>query len=370
MDAVAGRTALQPGLKVSHCSRIDDILAIDDKLLLSSSGRVTSWHEGSGLTSWLDKPADRLRAESLAIVSTGPVGLIAAHHKLKSGQFKVQVYAYVCTDTGVEFQEKRHVLWRWGATPTTLRWAGSILLVGTSAGSLVQDDKLDAVPTRHATVSSLGNSHRAWVSAIIHDLGITASASGDGTVKIWTICATSPPRCSHTLSRHHGEVRALALGCSGTLLASGGDDGRILLWSIASKTLMGELRSSEGARIGTLAMCGSVLVSAGNERSDEGSNSPRILRLWDMRTRKLVASAPTEHLGNIHATALVRAAHHGHPGHVDEYVLATGSTDGLLQVMTRSPPAWCLSLSVHGSLPFDVTSNRDPHPDPNPNLLT
>lgn len=61
---------------------------------------------------------------------------------------------------------------------------------------------------------------------------LLASASKDGTVRLWDVATPHRPRPLAVLAGHTGEVVALAFAPGGRRLASGGDDGTIRLWDV------------------------------------------------------------------------------------------------------------------------------------------
>src|SRR5262249_22091346 len=83
--------------------------------------------------------------------------------------------------------------------------------------------------------------HRSWVTsvAVSSDGKHIASASGDGTVKLWDAVTGQEIR---TLRGHAGEVTNVTFSPDGRLLASAGADGTVRLWRIDDGTLTGILR--------------------------------------------------------------------------------------------------------------------------------
>jgi WD40 repeat protein len=58
-----------------------------------------------------------------------------------------------------------------------------------------------------------------------------ATASGDGTVRVWEV-ASGQERAR--LTGHRGCVSAVAFSPDGKTLATGGSDGRALLWKLSA----------------------------------------------------------------------------------------------------------------------------------------
>lgn len=75
-----------------------------------------------------------------------------------------------------------------------------------------------------------------------------ASASADGTVRLWDVARRRPLA---VLGRHSGGTNQVAFSPDGRILASTGNDSRIMLWSVG--TAQAEHRLCEALRAPTLA---------------------------------------------------------------------------------------------------------------------
>lgn len=129
--------------------------------------------------------------------------------------------------------------------------------------------------------------HDAWIlgADFSPDGALLATASEDQTVKLWAMDrGTQPPRCVHTLRGHTGRVRAVAFQPVTApshqhhepIIASGGDDGVIILWSIAAGQPVQVLRGEVGTiRTLTYVPHSDLLVSSGNDYR---------ITVWNVRT--------------------------------------------------------------------------------------
>jgi WD40 repeat protein len=77
--------------------------------------------------------------------------------------------------------------------------------------------------------------HEDWVGAVAFspDRNLLASAGEDGTIRLWEWqpgALTRQPQHSHVLTGHLGAVTALAFSPDGKTLASGGVDNTVRLW--------------------------------------------------------------------------------------------------------------------------------------------
>lgn len=107
--------------------------------------------------------------------------------------------------------------------------------------------------------------------------GRLATAGGDNNVCIWSL-SVEPVKVEHiaTLSQHAGAVNAVAFNSTGSLLASGGDDGAVFLWTRTAAlnseekwSIVRKCRTASFGEIYDLAWspCGKYLAAASMDKT-------------------------------------------------------------------------------------------------------
>lgn len=160
----------------------------------------------------------------------------------------------------------------------TMQFSPNSALLAFSGGKgIIQVQDLEQKTTR-----LLSDHDAAAYQIVFSSDGVTlASASEDGTVKLWELRRGDGDELVHTLRGHQGPVYRVRFGPHDDVLATGGADGIVRLWlrdkGVPVGTLEGhedEISSLDFAPKPTLGYQ-SVLVSA----SDDGD-----IRLWNMKS--------------------------------------------------------------------------------------
>ncbi|KAF8105894.1 hypothetical protein N665_0152s0029 [Sinapis alba] len=127
--------------------------------------------------------------------------------------------------------------------------------------------------------SDQGDGHKKWVSCVRFSpntlVPTIVSASWDHTVKVWNL-----QNCElmNTLAGHSGYLNTVAVSPDGSLCASGGKDGAILLWDLAEGEKLYSLEA--GSIIHSLCFSPNrYWLCAATENS---------IRIWDIESKVVV----------------------------------------------------------------------------------
>ena len=194
-----------------------------------------------------------------------------------------------------------------------------------------------------------GHRDPIWAVAVAGDGSLAVTGGGDGAVIVWDL-ATGTPR--HTLVGHQETVRAVAVTGDGSLAVTGGDDGAVMVWDLATGTARHTLTGHRGQQVAAVAVTsdGSLAVTSG----DDGA-----VMVWDLATGT-ARHTLTGHRGQQVAAVAVtsdgsRAVTGGYDGTATVWDLATGMARHTLTGHRRSVTA----VAVTGYGNRAVTGGED-----------
>ncbi|MEM6256303.1 MAG: NB-ARC domain-containing protein [Cyanobacteria bacterium P01_D01_bin.156] len=161
-----------------------------------------------------------------------------------------------------------------------------------------------------------GHTGRVW-SVAAHGYWV-ASASDDGTIRIWNLQTSC---CVKVLTGHQHWVRTVAFNHSGTILASGADDQQICLWQLPTGRKLRVLAQHQHwIRAVAFSGDGRYLASGGDDK---------IIYLWNPFTGKVIRPLQGQHQHRIRSVAFrpIRGSELGQESE-QSLLLASGSDDG------------------------------------------
>ena len=202
--------------------------------------------------------------------------------------------------------------------PAVADWATGLTRCGGPGPCLVPLGPA-LTPTTTALEQVL-TGHTGWVAAVAVTADGTRAVSGgrDGTVRVWDL-ATGQQQAE--LTGDHGPAMAMAVAVTadGTRAVSGGYDGTVRVWDLATGQQQAELTGHHGPAM-------AVAVTADGTRAVSGGYDGTV-RVWDLATGQQQAEL-TGHHGPAMAVAVTadgtRAVSGGRDGTVRVWDLATG----------------------------------------------
>ena len=124
-----------------------------------------------------------------------------------------------------------------------------------------------------------GQAGTIWDIGFTHDNRWLATASGDGTARLWDLSRGSSSDAGQTLRGHTGPVRCLALTADGRHLITASEDKTVRLWGLDDRGIAGPpiVLYEHGGKVYCAAVSpdGRWLATGGDDRA---------VRTWDLRS--------------------------------------------------------------------------------------
>jgi len=206
-------------------------------------------------------------------------------------------------------------------TSLALSADGRRLASASRDGTLRVWDAVTGAP--EATLSRGWWRPAAWVAAVSADGSLAASGSDDFIVRVWEV---ETQRLRIALYGHTQSIRVLGWSPDGRLFASGGRDTTVRLWDAATWTMQRTLRHVNTVRGMAWSPDGTRLFTG---------TADDVIYAWDVATGTLLGSL-RGHQNTVHALAVT----------ADGRTLVSGAADQTLRLWSLAPTASSAVLSL------------------------
>ncbi|KAF2259255.1 hypothetical protein CC78DRAFT_621216 [Lojkania enalia] len=197
-----------------------------------------------------------------------------------------------------------------------------------------------------------GHSSSVRSVAFSYDSARLASASDDGTLKIWDL---SSGECLSTLEGHSSSVRSVAFSYDSARLASASGDSTVKIWDASSgeclSTLEGHSSSVSGECLSTLEGHSSWVYSVAfshNSARLASASDDRTLKIWDLSSGECLSTLEGHSSWVYSVTFSNNSAR-----------LASASDDGTVKIWDASSGEYLSTLEGHSSSVRSVAFSYD-----------
>ena len=173
--------------------------------------------------------------------------------------------------------------------PTVASWAELVARNPSSKAWLSPITPALTPTTQMALTGHTGKVHSVALSA---DGATAVSGGADGTVQVWDLATSSQPI---TLTGHTGHVYSVALTADGATAVSGGADGTVRVWDLTTS-------SQRATLTGHTSLVQAVAVTP-DGASALSSDEDGTVRVWDLTTSSQRATL-TGHTGRVRSISL------------------------------------------------------------------
>jgi RNA polymerase sigma factor (sigma-70 family) len=132
-----------------------------------------------------------------------------------------------------------------------------------------------------------GHTDSVWDLGYSRDGTLLATASKDGTVRLWN-AKTGKPVAS--LAGHEGDVHGVAFSADGKLLATAGADKTVRVWDPATGNELRKMTHTDAVNGVAFVPGGKTLAAWGGVHDSDGVNGRGEMRLWDPVRGKEIAN--------------------------------------------------------------------------------
>ncbi|EWZ28531.1 hypothetical protein FOZG_17744 [Fusarium oxysporum Fo47] len=189
-----------------------------------------------------------------------------------------------------------------------------------------------------ACLSTLeGHSDDVYSVVFSHDSKVVASASGDNTVRLWSV---ETGKCKHVLEGHGSSVLSVVFSHDSKAVASGSGDNTVRLWSVETGECKHVLKGHGDSVFSVVFSHDSKIVAS--------ASFDYTVRLWSVETGKC------EHVLEDHGD-VVDSVVFSH----DSKVVASASRDNTVRLWSVETGECKHVLKGHGSLVVSVVFSHD-----------